>query len=202
MRALFGYAIALLIAGSIAVMVFYTPEPVAGASLSIGDVFRNAEFLGALLNFSVLLLLLGVLGGKPMLAFLSNRRREVEENLADAARLKAAAEAKHAEYSGRLERLDAEMDTIRREMAKAGEAERDRIVLEAERKADRMRREVSFLIEQQLKQLREDLSREAIHASVEAAREILAEQTNAADQSRLAKSYLEDLRASREEAQA
>ena len=39
------------------------------------------------------------------------------------------------------------------EMIKAGEAERDRIVAQAEEKAARMRKDTNFLIEQQIKQL-------------------------------------------------
>ena len=45
----------------------------------------------------------------------------------------------------RLEKLDQEMVEIRGDMIKAGEAERDRIVAQAEEKAARMRKDAGFL---------------------------------------------------------
>jgi F-type H+-transporting ATPase subunit b len=158
------------------------------------DVYEPIEFWGAVVNFGLLIVVLVALGKKPMASFLSSRRRAVEEGLAEAQRMKSQAEAKHKEYSERLEQLDREIAEIKREMVKAGEAERDRIVADAEAKAARMRRETSFLIEQQMKQLRVDLTREAVEAACEAADAVLREQTGSADQQRLAQDYLERLR--------
>jgi F-type H+-transporting ATPase subunit b len=93
----------------------------------------------------------------------------------------------------RLEKLDQEMVRLRAEMVKAGEAERDRIVAQAEEKAARMRKDTQFLIEQQMKQLRKDLTREAASAAVLAAQELLQEKTTADDQDRLAEAYLDRL---------
>ena len=85
------------------------------------------------------------------------------------------------------------MDQIRHDMAKAGEAERDRIVEQAEEKAARMRKDTSFLIEQQIKQLRKDLMQQASNAAVIAARDLLQDRTSDADQDRLAEAYLDRL---------
>jgi F-type H+-transporting ATPase subunit b len=126
----------------------------------------------------------------PMLAA---RRDEVEKELAEAQRLRAEAERRHIETASRLEKLDQEMAQIRAEMIKAGEAERDRIVSQAEEKAARMRKDTNFFIEQQIKQLRKDLSEEAANAAVQAAHELLQERTTEADRDRLAEAYLSRL---------
>lgn len=90
----------------------------------------------------------------------------------------------------RLEKLDQEILQIRADMIKAGEAERDRIVAQAEEKAARLRKDTSFLIEQQMKQLRKELTERAATAAVMAAQDILRERTTEADQERLAEAYL------------
>ena len=167
-----------------------------GHELHFVEIVTNPEFLAAVINFLVLVFILMKFGGKPVAAYLSGRRRQVEEGLLEAARLKEAAEKKQAEYAARIANLSREMEEIRAEMVRAGEAERDRIVAEAERKAARMRREVEFVISQQMKQLRADLTKEAVEAAIEAAGSVLKEQTNISDQQRLAQGYLERLKQS------
>ena len=56
-----------------------------------------------------------------------------------------------------------------------------------------MRKDARFFIEQQVKQLREDLIDEAANAAVQAAQELLQERTTEADQDQLAEAYLSRL---------
>jgi F-type H+-transporting ATPase subunit b len=107
--------------------------------------------------------------------------------------MKAAAEAKYNEYQKRLANLDAELAQIKSEIIASGEAERERIIAEAERKSARIRRETEFLIEQQLKQLRADLTRESVEAAMTAAEKLLRERTTDDDQQRLARAYTSKL---------
>jgi F-type H+-transporting ATPase subunit b len=161
--------------------------------LSFAHLLESREFQGTVFNFLVLVgLLVWVVRTKvnPMLAA---RRDQVQSELAEAQRLRAEAERRHLEIASRLEKLDKEMGQIRAEMIKAGEAERDRIVAQAEEKAARMRKDTNFLIEQQIKQLRKDLSEEAANAVVRAAQELLQERTTEADRNRLAEAYLKRL---------
>lgn len=147
----------------------------------------------SIVNFAIWLAIIVVILRKPLVAFLSNRRTVVVEGLEESARLKEAAEAKYAEYSERLAHLDEELAKLRKEMIQAGEAERDRIIAEAESRAARMRKDAQFLIDQQMKQLRVDLTREAIEAAVAAAEEMLRKETAGGDHTRLADDYLKRL---------
>jgi F-type H+-transporting ATPase subunit b len=165
----------------------------AHGHVGCGDVASSTEFWGSVVNFTLLMVILVLMGRKPLGTFLVSRRRAIEEGLAEATRLREAAKKKYDEYHSRLEKLDREIAAIRKEMVAAGEAERDRIVSEAEAKAARMRREAEFLIEQQVKQLRVDLTREAAFAAVNAAGKVLRESMSAEDQQRLAHEYLEQL---------
>lgn len=161
--------------------------------LTIQQILTSTEFWGTIVNFFVLALLIGWVIRKKGNPALAARREEVQRELDEAQRLRLEAEAKQREATERLKRLDQEMAKIRADMAKAGEAERDRIVAQAEEKADRLRRDTTFLIEQQLKQLRRELTEEAAKAAVEAAHTLLAEQTSDADQTQLAEGYLKRL---------
>ena len=161
--------------------------------LTFLGLLKTPEFQGTLVNFGALILLIAWVIRKKGNPALAERRKQVEAELEEAQRLRAEAEKRHMETAMRLEKLDHEMVQIRAEMIKAGEAERDRIVEQAEEKAARMRRDTSFLIEQQIKQLREDLTREAASAAVSAAQDLLQKSTTDSDQDRLAEAYLERL---------
>jgi F-type H+-transporting ATPase subunit b len=153
-------------------------------------IFAAEDFWFALVNFLAVLAIFGWAVKKKVTPFLVERRRQVVESLEEARRLKSEAEAKHKEYTDRLAKLDSELAQIKSDMVKAGEAERDRIVAEAEKKASSLRHETEFLISQRMKELRETLTREAVEAAVATAGKVLAEKTTAEDQKRLAQSYL------------
>lgn len=141
-------------------------------------------------NFVLLLWILVRLARKPLSSYLVDRRNQIEQDMAEAARLKKEAEARHAEYESRLKALDKEIAALRQEMIDAGVAERDRIIADAQAKAERMRKDAQFLIDQQMKQLRIDLTREAVTAAVAAAEEQLRAQASPQDQERIARDYL------------
>jgi F-type H+-transporting ATPase subunit b len=166
--------------------------PEAHPAPSLRELFAldNYEFWGPVFNFLLFVFIIVFFAGPRIQQSLADRRKQVAHDLDEAQRLRAEAQAKHDEYTRRLAQLDEEMDRLRQEMIRAGESERDRIVAEAEAKASRMRKETKFVIEQQIKQLREDLTREAVEAAVSAAEQVLTDKTTGADQQRLAKQYL------------
>ncbi len=161
------------------------------------DVSINwVEMSGSFVNFGIWLAILFFMLRKPAAEFLRNRRASVVEGMEEARRVKEEAEAKYKEYSERIENLDAELERLREDMRRAGVEERDRVLADAEVRGEKMRSEARFLIGQQMKQLREDLTREAVESAVKTAEEILKKTTTAQDQERLAQQYLGTLRAS------
>lgn len=170
--------------------------------VTLGAILHDPNFRASVVSFGLLALLLYFGARRKVRAALEGRRREIEEAVAEARRREEEAEAKRKEFEERLARLDAEMERIREEVIKAGEEERDRIVQEAEEKAALIRRDAQFQIEQQMKQLREELTAEAIEAAVGAATELLAKSTTPDDQRRLAQGYLEAVASMTEEKRA
>jgi F-type H+-transporting ATPase subunit b len=167
-------------------------EVAEGASHAVheGHGWDTTSLIASFVNFAVLILLFVFLFKDSLKSFLKARRAEIEQQLLEAARLKAEAELKHKEYTERLAKLDSELAQIKADMTAAGKKERDRIIADAEHKASRMRSEAEFMIEQHVKQLRLDLSREAAETAISAAEELLLRATTTYDQQRLSQEYL------------
>ena len=149
---------------------------------------------GQLTNFAIWAFLIYKLLNGALPKFLATRKAGIVDGLEEAKQMKLAAETKYAEYSKRIDNMDAELTRVREDMKKAGLEERDRLVKEASDKSEKMRAEARFLIDQQMKELKETLTREAIESAVTAAERILRERTTAADQQRLANEYLDQLK--------
>jgi F-type H+-transporting ATPase subunit b len=154
---------------------------------------ETPPYLAMVINFGILITGYYLLGRKPIAAGLQSRRDSIAKDIEEAQKMRREAEERAKLYQAKLEKLDEEVRTAREGLVHAGEAERDRIILEAEAKAERMRRDAEFLVEQELKQIRVDLLRDTVEAAVGAAEELLKKRVTAADQERLAEDYLSDL---------
>jgi F0F1-type ATP synthase membrane subunit b/b' len=157
---------------------------------SFRHLINDVGFQGAMLNSLLLFAILYWAFGGKIAKALEERKASVQSQLEEAKRLREQAEARHREYETRLAQLDAELASLRASIVHSGEAERDRLVKEAESKAARMREDASRLIENRLAQLEKDLHREVVVAAVGAAQKELERMTTAEDQTRLAADYL------------
>jgi len=150
-------------------------------------------FIAMLVNFGILAAGYYLLGKKPISAALVNRRDSIAKEIEDAQRILHEAEARAKVYQAKLDTLAEDTSAAREALLRAGEAERDRIVAEAEAKAERMRTDAQFLAMQEMKQIQQDLWREALDAATRTAEELLKQGVTAADQERLAEDYLGEL---------
>ena len=107
--------------------------------------------------------------------------------------MKAAAQERAQKYQASLDNLEEDLATTKASLVEAGKAEKDRIVKEAEEKAVRMRRDADFRVEQETKQLKLDLTREAVEGAVTEAEALLASKLTAEDHTRLANEFLAEL---------
>lgn len=162
-------------------------------ALSLTGVLNSTEFWAQIVNFLGLVTILVTFGRRPLQTFLEARRKTVEEGIEEAAKLKAAAEAKHKEYSERIAQIDQELAKLRSDILKAASAEKDRIVQDAEERAKRMRAETDQLIAQQMQQLQTSLSRDVVNAAVTAAETLLQGALRGEDQQRLAQDYVKQV---------
>jgi F0F1-type ATP synthase membrane subunit b/b' len=160
--------------------------------------FSNKEqppYLAMFINFVLLIGMYVWLGKKPVREALKARRATVAKEIEEAQRMRREAEERAVIYQKKLEHLEEELKETRASLVQAGKSDRDRIIREAEEKATRMEKDAVFLIEQEMKQLRADLTREAVEIAITAAEEILKKRVTPVDQERLAEDYLAELAA-------
>jgi F-type H+-transporting ATPase subunit b len=171
------------------------PGAVNIADFNARDAHGNKQppLVASLINFAILLVILFFATRRAINPALADRRAAIEAEIGEAQRLRAEAEAMHREYAERLEKMEDEMATMRAEFQKAGEAEYKRIIDEANVRADRTRKEGEFAIQQEMKQLRDDLMRQAVLAAAESAEKAVRTQISPQDQARLADAYLSNL---------
>lgn len=150
-------------------------------------------YVAMLINFGILVAGYYLLGKKPVAAALQSRRDTIAKDIDEAQKMRREAEQRAKTYQAKLEMLEDEVKMARETLVRAGEAERDRIVGDAEAKAERMRKDAEFLVEQELKQIRQDLWRDTVETAVATAEELLKKRVTPADQERIAEDYLADL---------
>jgi F-type H+-transporting ATPase subunit b len=127
---------------------------------------------------------------------LQSRALVINKDLAEAARLKAEAEARHAEIAARLSSLEAEIGRIQDAASAAGQAEEQRLGERAREAAARVAETAERQIRDEAARARAEIRREAVERAVELAQVILRGQVQAADQRRLAQEFLDAVQAS------
>ena len=124
-------------------------------------------------------------------ASLAERQNQIEKSLEEARSARAAAEAKLAEYSGKLERATKEIDEIRAAIVREGEQEKVRIIAEAQKAAEKIVTLAAQSAELEVVKARNELHAEAARLAVELATGKLAGAIQQADHDRFVGEYLD-----------
>ena len=148
-----------------------------------------------LLNFGVLVFILVKFGGGAVNKALAARHTQLKADLASASELRAAAEAKLAKQEARLGSLEAEIADMRRALKAEAEAEKALLIAAAQERAQRIKAETTFVIEQQVREAEQRLRRESADAALKAAEELLRKAMAPADQQRLLDTFIGEIAA-------
>jgi F-type H+-transporting ATPase subunit b len=143
-----------------------------------------------LLNTALLFWLLVRFGGPKISEALKARKHRITSGMQQAAAMREEAEERLREYEAKLEKVDEQIERAKQQILVVAKAERDQVLKEAKDKRDRMERDARLVIEQELKAVRETLHQEVVREAVQAARQVLAEQSTPADEHRLQDEYL------------
>jgi F-type H+-transporting ATPase subunit b len=143
-------------------------------------------------NFVVLLGILGFAIKKAdVKGSLAARQSQIEKDLKDAQEGKAAAEAKLAEYTGKLEQATKEIDEMQAAIIREGEKEKERIIAEARSAAQKIAAQAAQSAEQETVKARAELRAEAARLAVEIATRKLTGAIQKADHDRFVGEYLD-----------
>jgi F-type H+-transporting ATPase subunit b len=172
----------------------YKSKDVAGNSLEPGEEPMSTPFVGMLINFGLLLLLLAWKVRPAAREFAGKRHEEIKSALEEAAQLRAEAKAKVDEYTAKVSAAEAEVDKLIKDIRADAESERARIVAAAEAQARAMQRDAEARIAAEIDRARLALEREVVIAATHVAEKILREQATAADQTKMVDGFLADLK--------
>jgi F-type H+-transporting ATPase subunit b len=153
-----------------------------------------APFLATLINWGVLVSLIVVFAKKQLPAALRKRKAGIVQGMEEAGRIKAAAESRLRELEEKLGHVDEEIDTIKAEMKRASELDRERILREAEEHRTRLERDASRLIETELEAAKEQLRREVVDGALQLATEQVTTKLSSQDQQALFEEALGSLK--------
>lgn len=149
-----------------------------------------AKQIWRVVNTIALLALLVWALKKPLVNFFSERKTKIEEDLAEAQRLKEQAEELIREYEGKIAGMEQELTKMRAELQKAAESESQKVVANGERMAAAMIEAAQVTAEQEVRKARETLKNEAVTLSIELAEALIREKINEDDRKRIVEEYL------------
>jgi F-type H+-transporting ATPase subunit b len=146
-----------------------------------------------LINFGLLAGLYYTMGRKPIAEALKQRKVTIGKEIEDAQELLREALERANKYQSDLKNVDADAAMAKGSLLAAGKGEVERLLEDANEKAERMKRDAERLVEQERKQVHEDLVRETVELAVIEARKVLERTVTPEDHARLAEDLLGDL---------
>jgi len=136
-------------------------------------------------NFAGLAIILVFFLKKPFADGLSSRREGIKDQLEALESRKAEAEQLYKEAEAKLARLDEEVNAIITEAVKQGEAEKEKIIADAERNAGDIKRQAEMAVAHELAEAKTRLKAEVAEQAVLLAEELVKKNIQPADQSRM-----------------
>jgi F-type H+-transporting ATPase subunit b len=149
------------------------------------------DFAWRVVNMIVLVGLLYWLLAQKIKEFFTGRREGIKSALEQARIAKEEAEQKYKEYTDKLDKATEEIAGISDMIRAQGLAEKERIIEDARKTAEKMKEDTQARLEQELKQAGNLLRAEAVKLSVEMAEELLKRNVTASDHDAMVKDYLD-----------
>ena len=154
---------------------------------------KRPAYIALVINFGVLMTLYYMLGRKPVTEALKQRRVTIGKDIEEAQALLDEAKERAKKYQGDLKNADVDAATAKASLISAGKGEVDHLLLEAQERADRMKRDADRLVEQERKQVHQDLLTETVDLAVRDAATLLEKSVTSDDHVRLAQDLLAEL---------
>ena len=149
------------------------------------------DFGWRMLNFALLVWFLYWAVAKKAKEFFAGRRENIKTALAEAIAEKEEAERKFKEYSARLDKATEEMNSIIETIKAQGQVEKEKIIEDARKAAEKIKEDAKMRIEQEFNAAVSELRIEAVQLSVQMAEEILKKNITPEHHEYMVKDYLD-----------
>lgn len=160
----------------------------------------SAPFLFMLLNFGILLFILGKYGGPAARKIAQERHDQIKTALDEAAKLREQAQQKLTEYETRIKDVDLEVKKLVDGIRADAEADKKRILEAAATQAAAMKRDAELRIAAEIEMARTQLTREVTAAAAGATEKLLRDKVTSDDQNKLVTTFLAGVGSNRPEA--
>jgi F-type H+-transporting ATPase subunit b len=148
------------------------------------------DLLWRTLNFAVLIIVLIKVLSKPLANGLRARQQSIKEQFTDLEERKAEADKAYQTYEEKLAAIDIEISDIIQAAVAQGETEKERIIEEAKRSAQDIKRQAEMAIQHELGQAKLQLREEVANQAVMMAEELIRKNLQDTDQVKLIEDYL------------
>jgi F-type H+-transporting ATPase subunit b len=186
---LMGAILTLVLVAALATVAYASGGGEGGHHVDTGKQLK--DFIWRVVDFVALAVILGwAIKKADMKKSLADRSETIGKALREAEEAKAAAEKKFAEYNTRLAKANEEIDQLQAAIRQEGQAEKARIVGEAQAAAVKLREQAQQAADQEVLKARAELREEAARLAVKLAEQTLKEQLKKDDQDRLVGEYL------------
>src|SRR4030065_397594 len=142
-------------------------------------------------NFIVLVGFLYWLLAAKIKAFFVDRRKDIKESLENTSTQKNEAEKKYREYSEKIDKASLEIDGIFEMIKAQGVAEKQKIIEDAQKVAQKMKEDAKASTDQELQKASSQLRMEAVQLSVKIAEQILKRNITEKDHEAMVKEYMD-----------
>ncbi len=159
-----------------------------------GEVDHRAQLLDfawRLLNFAVLMFILYKIAWKRLVNFFRNRREDIKSSLAEAEERKLEAESRFKEYEVKLAKATEDIEGISEMIKAQGFAEKQKLIADAEKAAEKMKEDAKARMDQEMKKARSQLREEAVELSIRVAEDILKKNISKEDHEQMVKEYMD-----------
>jgi len=182
--------ISLLAAGAVllAASIAFAASGGEGGSLSPAKV---KDLAWRAVNFACLVAILIYFLKKPVANALSGRRMSIMKQFEELNERRAEVEATYKKYEDKLGQIDQEVQSILAAAKEQAEAEKERIISEATRAAEDLKRKAEIAVQFELAQAKTRLKSEVAEQAAAVAEELIRKNLNEADQTKLVEDYLD-----------
>ena len=161
----------------------------SGGGEGEGSLWKGFAF--KTLNAAIIIGLLAWMLAPKIKDFFAGRRQEIKESLETTAVQKAEAEKQYREYAEKIDKASLEIDGIFEMIKAQGVVEKQKIIEDAHKVAQKMKEDAQARLEQELQKASGQLRSEAVALSVQMAEEILKKNITAQDHDAMVKEYMD-----------
>jgi F-type H+-transporting ATPase subunit b len=152
--------------------------------------WTTSKLLWRVINSIALVVLLVYFLKKPLVSFFSERTEQISKDLDSAREQRESAEKLIKEYELKIAGMAQELERMRSELASLAEAERQKVVVNADQMATKMVESAKVTAEQEVRKARIALKNEAVELAVQMAEAMIREKITEDDRRTIVEDYL------------